>query len=219
MKKVVFCIISIVLLAACCLIWVGLLSSAPKQTTLVGSVVIYAAMCMCAIFATAGVFTLWYVAYLYFIKGISIKNLSLTKKRIYLASPFFNSEEIEDLSYAEKVLKGRGFDVFSPREHEIRDSVEFGTPEWAKKTYKLDRDAIIRSDVVVMLYHGNVSDSGTAWEAGYACANNIPVVVVQLGDISNIMVHESCIANIKKEELETYDFERLPIIKYNGKMT
>ena len=52
----------------------------------------------------------------------------------------------------------------------------------------------------------------------YAYGTNTPVVVVQLGEDSNLMVHEGCHSNITLEELKTYDFEMLPAKPYKGKM-
>ena len=81
-----------------------------------------------------------------------------------------------------------------------------------------DKKFIDWADVVVMLYYGGYSDSGTAWECGYAYGTNTPVVVVQLGEDSNLIVHEGCHSNITLEELKTYDFEMLPANPYKGKM-
>ena len=138
--------------------------------------------------------------------------------KIYLASPFFNEEENAWVENAEKILRNRGFDVYSPREHEVRDTDAVGTPKWARDTFRHDVHAIDESDCVVMLYHGNYSDSGTAWECGYAYGWR-PIVCVQIGDLSNLMVHCSAIANITLEELKTYDFEEMPWIEYTGAMT
>lgn len=140
-------------------------------------------------------------------------------KKIYLASPFFNEEENAWVENAENILRDRGFDVFSPREHEVRDTDVVGTIGWAYDTFYHDVKAIDNCDVVVILYHGNYSDSGTAWECGYAYAINKPVVCVQIGDLSNLMVHCSAVANITLEELKTYDFEKMPWIDYTGDMT
>ena len=139
-------------------------------------------------------------------------------QKIYLASPFFNEEENAWVENAEKILRNRGFDVYSPREHEVRDTDAVGTPKWARDTFRQDVDAIDKSDCVVMLYHGNYSDSGTAWECGYAYGWR-PIICVQIGDLSNLMVHCSAIANITLEELKTYDFEKMPWIEYTGNMT
>lgn len=140
--------------------------------------------------------------------------------KIYLASPFFNEFELTCVRRAEEILFSRGFDVFSPRLHEIRGAEE-NPEQWSRETFLSDRDNLEKAGVVVMLYHGNYSDSGTAWEAGYACARGIPVVAVHVGESeqagSNLMIHESARANISLEALESYDFTALPQKPYRGK--
>lgn len=138
--------------------------------------------------------------------------------KIYLASPFFNEKELENVKIAEKILTERGFSLFSPRLNEVRTDEITQQSWWSKETFMNDKKFIDWADVVVMLYYGGYSDSGTAWECGYAYGTNTPVVVVQLGEDSNLMVHEGCHSNITLEELKTYDFEILPAKPYKGKM-
>lgn len=138
--------------------------------------------------------------------------------KIYLASPFFNEKELENVKIAEKILTERGFSLFSPRLNEVRTDENTQQSWWSKETFMNDQKFIDWADVVVMLYYGGYSDSGTAWECGYAYGTNTPVVVVQLGEDSNLMVHEGCHSNITLEELRTYDFEMLPAKPYKGKM-
>lgn len=137
---------------------------------------------------------------------------------IYIASPFFNEEELKNVKYAEKVLTQRGFKIFSPRLNEVRDVDKVGSQWWSKETFMNDRRFIDWADVVVMIYYGAYSDSGTAWECGYAFATNKPVIVVHIGKNSNLMVHEGCHSNIKLQDLETYDFDMMPYYPYSGKM-
>ena len=138
--------------------------------------------------------------------------------KIYLASPFFDEKELENVKIAEKILTERGFSLFSPRLNEVRTDENTQQSWWSKETFMNDKKFIDWADVVVMLYYGGYSDSGTAWECGYAYGTNTPVVVVQLGEDSNLMVHEGCHSNITLEELRTYDFEMLPAKPYKGKM-
>lgn len=138
--------------------------------------------------------------------------------KIYLASPFFNEKELENVKIAEKILTERGFSLFSPRLNEVRTDENTQQSWWSKETFMNDKKFIDWADVVVMLYYGGYSDSGTAWKCGYAYGTNTPVVVVQLGEDSNLMVHEGCHSNITLEELRTYDFEMLPAKPYKGKM-
>lgn len=138
--------------------------------------------------------------------------------KIYLASPFFCEEELSNVERVEKILLDRGFDVFSPRLHEVRTDRTINTAFWSKQTFESDRRAIDDSDAIVMLYYGSVSDSGTAWECGYAYAKGKPTVVVHFGTCSNLMVHEGCRANISLDELYSYDFEKMPPKAYSGEM-
>ena len=139
-------------------------------------------------------------------------------KRIYLASPFFNDVEIENLSKAETILREKGLYVFSPREHEVREG-NVGNPAWSLATFTNDIRGIDCCDYVVALYYGNYSDSGTAWEIGYAFATNKPVIIVHFGDSSNLMIHEGSHTNLMSlEELKEYDFEILERSRYAGKM-
>ena len=149
---------------------------------------------------------------------VAEKNESAGPKKIYIASPFFNDEECAVLSRAEEILKGRGFDVFSPREHEVREG-NVGDPIWSRETFLNDKAGIDWCDILVMLYWGNYSDSGTAWECGYAFATGKPVLVVQLGESSNLMIHEGSHTNLYGiEELEQYDFESMPKTAFTGTM-
>ena len=138
--------------------------------------------------------------------------------KIYLASPFFNEKELKNVRTAEQILFSRGFKVYSPRLNEERNDKNIGSPLWSKETFMNDKRFIDWADCVVMLYYGGYSDSGTAWECGYAYGTNTPVVVVHLGEDSNLMIHEGCHTNISMSELSTYDFERMPHSEYSGKM-
>ena len=138
--------------------------------------------------------------------------------KIYLASPFFNDEELKNVKKAEEILMKRGFQVFSPRLNEVRTDENTQSALWSKETFMNDRRFIDWADAVVMLYYGGYSDSGTAWECGYAYGTHTPVVVVHFGNDSNLMVHEGSHSNIQLEDLATYDFNKMPSLPYNGKM-
>lgn len=138
--------------------------------------------------------------------------------KIYLASPFFNDKECSILTEVEEILREKELNVFSPREHEVRDG-NVGKLDWSLETFTNDIRGIDWADIVVAIYHGNYSDSGTAWEMGYAFATHKPVIVVHVGENSNLMVHEGCHANLLSlKELRDYDFALLERRRYTGEM-
>ena len=137
--------------------------------------------------------------------------------KVYLASPFFNDEEVKAVEAVEEILRSKGLDFFSPMRNQM-DKLEAGTRHWSIETFMNDVKFIKACEIVVAIYHGNYSDSGTAWEMGYAYATDEPVITVHLGEASNLMVHEGSHANLTLEQLENYDFEELESSYYEGEM-
>ncbi|WP_316571808.1 nucleoside 2-deoxyribosyltransferase [Neobacillus sp. YIM B06451] len=137
-------------------------------------------------------------------------------KRVYLASPFFNEKEIRYVEQVEEILAEKGLSVFSPFRH--TGEAEFGSRQWSIETFMDDIKHIKWAEVVVAIYHGFYSDSGTAWELGYAYATDKPVILVHVGENSNLMVHEGAHANITLEELKEYDFGQMVSSFYKGAM-
>lgn len=140
--------------------------------------------------------------------------------KIYLASPFFNETEINNVKAAADVLRMLGHDVYVPMEHENRELSESDPETFSKTTFKLDVDAINDSQAVVALYYDNYSDSGTAWEIGYSYALHKRLIVVHMSNTpSNLMVHEAAHANIKGLlNLGLYDFTNMPYVPWDGKL-
>ena len=90
--------------------------------------------------------------------------------KIYLASPFFTKEEVAIYRSVIDELRQAGYEVYVPQEHTIEDAWEKSNTEWARCVYHEDLKAIEECECVMVLNFGMYSDSGTAWEAGYAFA-------------------------------------------------
>lgn len=92
-------------------------------------------------------------------------------RKVYLASPFFTEKELVVYKEVIDLLRAiKDTEVFVPMEHEIENGNEMSNQTWAKKVFDTDRRAIYESEFVFVLNFGMYSDSGTAWEAGYAYA-------------------------------------------------
>ena len=102
--------------------------------------------------------------------------------KIYLASPFFNINEILMYEGAIENLRAKGYDVYVPREHTIEGAWQMPNKTWAGYVFDEDVRAINECDVVLVMNHGMYSDSGTAWEAGYAMAAGKRVVQILCGE-------------------------------------
>jgi nucleoside 2-deoxyribosyltransferase len=105
--------------------------------------------------------------------------------RIYLAGPFFNDKERENIEKAKTILRNKGFDVFVPMEHKIENGENMPNDEWGKAVFEMDKNEIKNCNVMVVMYYGLYSDSGTAWECGYDNCLNIPILIVHCMKMKN----------------------------------
>ena len=101
--------------------------------------------------------------------------------KIYLASPFFNTEEVAIYRNVINDLRNAGHKVYVPQEHTIENAWDLSNKDWAEQVYLNDIEAIRECEMVMILNFGMYSDSGTAWEAGYAYAMGKKTVQVLCG--------------------------------------
>ena len=98
--------------------------------------------------------------------------------KYYLASPFFNSKERSGVETIAQCLRKRGHEVYVPMEHEIPNAWDMPNKDWAKAVFDEDVKAINNCEKVIVLNWGMYSDSGTAWECGYAYAKQKEVITL-----------------------------------------
>lgn len=89
---------------------------------------------------------------------------------VYLAAPLWTAEQKKRIASLAKTLRREGYSVFVPMEHEIDNAWDMPQNEWSRKVFDVDIEAIRNSTAVVAIYNGLYSDSGTAFEMGYAHA-------------------------------------------------
>lgn len=135
--------------------------------------------------------------------------------KIYLASPFFNEEQLKHVAKAEQVLRDLGHTVFSPRENQLPE-VEFGSFEWRTFVFKNDLEHIKWADITFGIIGDNYDDTGTAWELGASYILGNPVMLFSpTGEIINLMITDSLHAYFEDwNDVENYDFNTLPIKPY-----
>jgi nucleoside 2-deoxyribosyltransferase len=130
--------------------------------------------------------------------------------KVYLASPFFNDEENKYYEKMIKMLRDEGHKVFVPKEHEIPNGWDLPNAVWGESVFAVDILGIQKCDVVVVLNHGMYSDSGTAWECGYAYALGKDVVNVLCGEGNySLMMLNGCNTYVKFDDFSKWFLEHL----------
>lgn len=106
---------------------------------------------------------------------------------IYLAGALFDKHEIRRLHEVSKHLRDIGYEVYSPVEHKVDGADNMSNSYWARAVYEEDIKAIKECDIVVAIYDGLISDSGTAWEIGFAYGIGKNVVVAVDDNIAEVI--------------------------------
>lgn len=138
------------------------------------------------------------------------------KKRIYLASPFFNEEQVKRVNLIRDHLMENGIDVYSP----MHDSKFKLGPnpgiEQAKKVFDDNVDNILNSDIVVAIMDDN--DTGTYFEVGVATSKSIKVIKVVFDADSLSEDNRSLVSDFKSTVEYRYvnDSSTLLISKSDG---
>lgn len=88
--------------------------------------------------------------------------------KIYLASPWFKENEKTIYYQILNKMRAEGYDVYAPVEHSIPNAWSLSNDRWGYEVFQADIAAIKECDEVWVLNFGMYSDSGTAWECGYA---------------------------------------------------
>ena len=88
--------------------------------------------------------------------------------KIYLASPWFKNNERVMYTQILQKMRSEGHEVYAPVEHEIPNAWDLSNADWGREVFNADINAIRECDEVWVLNFGMYSDSGTAWECGFA---------------------------------------------------
>ena len=129
--------------------------------------------------------------------------------RAYIAGPLFNEGERWFDEQIEGCAARAGLETFLPH----RDGMEFQTEGWTKEAvFAIDKGAIDRAEIVIANLNGIETDSGTAWELGYAYARGKHLVGIHtdmrmrfVDQVDNLMIECALHKLVRSlDELDAY---------------
>lgn len=129
----------------------------------------------------------------------------MEKIKCYIAGPFFREGERERLEKLREFFKSDEFfnkyEFFFPMDHKIPGGESMPNGEWAWNVFEMDVKELATSKLVVAVYDTHYSDTGTAWELGFAYANHIPVLLL----CTNLNADNSIMPLIAADKIYQYD--------------
>ena len=131
--------------------------------------------------------------------------MSFEKIKVYVAGPFFREGERERLEKLREFFNSDEFfdkyEFFVPMDHKIPGGETMPNGEWAWNVFEMDVKELAASDLVVGIYDTHYSDTGTAWELGFAFANHIPVLLL----CTNLEADNSIMPLIAADHIYQFD--------------
>lgn len=129
----------------------------------------------------------------------------MEKIKCYIAGPFFRDGERERLEKLREFFKSDEFfdkyEFFFPMDHKIPGGESMPNGEWAWNVFEMDVKELATSKLVIAVYDTHYSDTGTAWELGFAYANHIPVLLL----CTNLNADNSIMPLIAADKIYQYD--------------
>lgn len=123
------------------------------------------------------------------------------KTKVYLAAPWFTEkqEEVYNQVVAE-LRKNEAFELLLPRDFVMENGYDISNAEWALAVYIHDKHLLDMANLVYAIDWGFNSDAGTAWEIGYACAKDKPVVIVRPREVelASLMIAGGSMATVNE---------------------
>ena len=131
-------------------------------------------------------------------------------EKVYLASPFFHKFERNTMKRILKVLRASGYEVFAPFEMTIDGAWNMPNHEWGEKVFCADMDHLKDADIVLAVNYGLYSDTGTAFEIGFAYSLSKTIFTVNFeGATDSLMIDNAVNGMINAEYFRKHDFINL----------
>lgn len=105
-------------------------------------------------------------------------------------------------------------EFYLPHQLKIENAWDISLEEWSRKVFEHDLEALNEADLILFISYGKENNSGSVWEVGYAYGKNIPIIMVKMTDaVESLMLSNSVRAVIREEDIQGYDFTKLPEYK------
>ena len=138
--------------------------------------------------------------------------------KIYLAGPVVTDDKVikqqmEDLEYTIKHMRLPALhpgecdmrddfvELYRPGKHKVPNAWGIDMRTWGQCVFTMDVVAIDECEWMVLADYGRSATAGTSWEAGYAFAKGVKILVVQMPGVEeSSLMTQGCAANICKYE-------------------
>ena len=137
----------------------------------------------------------------FYLAGPIVTDDTIVKKQMEELEETIERMRLPVLHPGECNMQEDRVELYRPGKHKVPNAWGIDMKTWAQCVFTMDVIAIDKCDWMVLADYGRKATAGTSWEAGYAFAKGVKILVVQMPgvDESSLMT-QGCAANICKYE-------------------
>ena len=161
------------------------------------------------------------------VERLSIKIMSKIDN-IYVAASFAyedsaKTSQRKDLieKTVERIKKFLPGNYYLPHQMKVPNAWDMSLEEWSYQVFNRDVDKLAEADIILFLSFGKENNAGSAWEIGYTFGHyefddayhKTTIMIKMTNDPESIMLYNSCDVIINEEDIEEYDWVKMPYTK------
>lgn len=137
----------------------------------------------------------------FYLAGPVVTKDPVIKEQMNNIEEVLNNMQLPPLCPGECDMRDDYVEVYRPGRHKVPNAWGIDMQTWGQCVFTMDVIAINECEWMVLADYGRQATAGTSWEAGYAFAKNVKILVVQMPGVEeSSLMTQGCAANIVKYE-------------------
>ena len=137
----------------------------------------------------------------FYLAGPVVTKDPVIKKQMNNIEEVLNNMQLPPLYPGECDMRDDYVEVYRPGRHKVPNAWGIDMQTWGQCVFTMDVIAIDECEWMVLADYGRQATAGTSWEAGYAFAKRVKILVIQMPGVEeSSLMTQGCAANIVKYE-------------------
>lgn len=133
----------------------------------------------------------------FYLAGPVVTNDPVVKEQMRNIEETLDNMQLPDLCPGTCDMRPDYPQVYRPGKHHVPNAWGIDMQTWGQCVFTMDVLAIDECDWLVLADYGRQATAGTAWEAGYAFAKGVKILVIKMPGVEeSSLMTQGCAANI-----------------------
>lgn len=137
----------------------------------------------------------------FYLAGPVVAKDPMIKQQMDTIEEVLHNMQLPPINPGECNMRDDYVEVYRPGRHKVPNAWGIDIETWGQCVFTMDVIAIDNCEWMVLADYGREATAGTSWEAGYAFAKHVKILVIQMPGVEeSSLMTQGCAANIVKYE-------------------